>query len=111
MVRDIVLIKAVPRSAKKLFMKKIIAVLAAGLLTASTLFAGEVSEADKKWSQAVEKMIEKGTDKISTPDSNRADLAVELAKKLNRTATITKKEKTYEVTFSAAKSTTVAQNQ
>lgn len=56
-------------------------------------------------------MIEKGTEKISTPDANRAELAVKLAKKFNRTATITKKDKGFEVAFGAAdKPATVAQN-
>ncbi|MSU59356.1 MAG: hypothetical protein EXS35_14495 [Pedosphaera sp.] len=85
--------------------------LTAGLLASGVAFAGELSEADQKWSSAVEKMIEKGAEKISTPDSNRADLAVQLAKKHNRTATIQKNDKGYEVVFTTAtKSTTVAKN-
>lgn len=90
-------------------MKKISLILAAGLLTAFVATAGELSEADQKWSAAVEKMIEKGTEKISTPDVNRAELAVKLAEKLKRTATITRKDKSYEVTFgTASKAATVA---
>lgn len=92
-------------------MKKLSLLLVAGLLTAFVASAGELSEADQKWSAAVEKMIEKGTEKISTPDANRAELAVKLAKKFNRTATITKREKNYEVVFGTSKSAgTVARN-
>lgn len=99
------------QAVPKLIMKELSLFLAVGLLTAFTASAGELSEADQKWSAAVEKMIEKGTDKISTPDSNRAELAVKLAKKCNRTATITKKDKGYEVVFGAAgKEATVAKN-
>jgi hypothetical protein len=92
-------------------MKKLTLFLLSGLLLASVAVAGELSEADKKWAAAVEKMIEKGVAKISTPDANRADLAMELAKKHNRTGKIQKTEKGYDVTFTAAeKSTTVAKN-
>lgn len=92
-------------------MKKLSLLLAASLLTTCAAFSGELSEADQKWSAAVEKMIEKGADRISTADANRADLAVKLAKKLNRTGTIQKKEKSYVVVFSAPNtSPSVAKN-
>ena len=90
-------------------MKKLTGLLASLVLSAA--FAGELSEADQKWSSVVEKMIEKGADKISTPNANRADLAVKLAKKYNRTATTQKDDKGYTVTFSApANGATVAKN-
>ena len=90
-------------------MKKLSLFLAS--LVVCTAFAGELSEADQKWSAVVEKMIEKGADKISTPDANRAELAAKLAKKYNRTTTTQKDDKGYTVTFSGpAKSTTVAKN-
>lgn len=83
-------------------MKRMMLGLAMSLALAGAAFGGELSEADKKWAAAVEKMIEKGTERISTPDSSRADLAVELAKKKNRTASIQKSEKGYVVTFGTA---------
>ena len=88
-------------------MKKLTVLLASLVLTAA--FASDLSEADQKWSSAVEKMIQSGADKISTPSANRAELAVKLAKKHNRTATTEKDDNGYTVTFSApAKGATVA---
>lgn len=92
-------------------MKRTVMIVAA-LLIAGIARAGELTESDKKWSEVVTKMIEKGADKISTPDAKRAELAVELAKKCNRTASINKKEKTFEVVISRqADSATVAKSE
>ena len=90
-------------------MKKLPLFLAVSLLTTVASFAGELSAADKKWASVVETMIQDGTEKISTPDSNRANLAAELAKKHNRTGTIHKTEKGYDVVFGpSGKSAAVA---
>ena len=92
-------------------MKKMPLVLAMSLLTSVAALAGELSAADKKWAAVVEKMIQEGAEKVSTPNSNRANLAVELAKKQNRTGTIQKTDKGYDVVFSStAKSATIAKN-
>jgi len=83
--------------------------LAASLMVTYAVSASELSEADQKWAAAVEKMITKGTQRISTPDAKRAELAVELAKKLNHEGRIEKSQTGYVVYFSTAKSFAGAQ--
>lgn len=83
-------------------MKKLIIVIAVGLLTGVT-YGGELSKADQKWSAVVEKMIEEGATTISTPDENRAKLARRLADKHGRKSTLEKTEKGYRVKFQAVR--------
>jgi organic hydroperoxide reductase OsmC/OhrA len=85
-------------------MKLLNSVIAACLLTAVTGMAGELNEADKKWSEAIEKMMAKGATTITTPDEKRVKLAKELAAKLGREAKVEKTEKSYKVVISATKS-------
>jgi hypothetical protein len=78
------------------------------LLTAMTCLAGELSEADKKWSQAVETKIAQGGTTISTPSESRAKLATELADKQGRSSKIEKTDTGYRVVVEGAKTSTQA---
>ncbi len=84
-------------------MKKLITLIAVCLLTGVS-YGGELSKADQKWSEAVEKMIAAGAATISTPAESRAKLAKELAEKRGRASKIEKTEKGYKVVVQAAKS-------
>jgi len=76
------------------------------LLTALTCFAGELSEADQKWSQAVETKIAQGATTISTPSQSRARLAKELAARHGRSSTVRKTDTGYRIVVAAAKTST-----
>ena len=84
-------------------MKTIKILLGIGLLTAMTCFAGEVSEADQKWSKVVEAKIVEGATTISTPSEARVKLAKELAQKHQRQCRVEKTDKGYRVVVEAAK--------
>lgn len=80
---------------------KTLQVILLGLLVAGGAFAGEnLSEADQKWSVAVEKMIAAGSATITTPSEPRAQLAVRLAKKAGRKADLERAEKGFRVKVS-----------
>ena len=53
-------------------MKKI--ALVAGLLMVGFSVLAAPVEADQKWLEAVQKMVEKGKNKVSTPSQERVDL-------------------------------------
>jgi hypothetical protein len=78
------------------------------MLTAMTCFAEEVSEADKKWGQAVETKIAQGATTISTPSESRAKLAKELANKHGRQCKVEKTDKGFRVVVEAAKAAQTA---
>jgi len=86
-------------------MKTLKALIAVCLLAAVASFAAELSETDKKWSEAVEKMVAAGSATISTPDESRAKLAKEIANRLGRESKTEKTEKGYKIVVSAAKTT------
>jgi len=69
---------------------KTLKLLIALCVVSTVVYAGELSEADKKWGGAVEQMITDGATTISTPNENRAKLAKDLAVKLGRQAQIEK---------------------
>lgn len=74
--------------------KLVLSVLMAGLV--GSLLAGpELSEADKRWLEAVTQKILAGKTTISTPSAERARLAAELAKKHGRTAEVQKRDTVY----------------
>ena len=82
-------------------MKRLKALIAIGLLVAFGGYAADLSEADKKWSAAVEKMIASGATRISTPDENRAKIAADLAQKYGRQSKTEKTDAGYAVTIVA----------
>jgi hypothetical protein len=55
-------------------MRKIAAVIASCLLIAGSNAMADPSAADQKWLEAVQKMVEKGQTKVSTPSQERVDL-------------------------------------
>jgi hypothetical protein len=71
--------------------------IAAVCLLATAVYAGEPSEADKKWGEAVEKMIADGVTSISTPAESRAKLAKELAAKHGRECQVEKTATGYKI--------------
>lgn len=83
-------------------MKKLITLISACLLTGIS-YAGELSKADQKWSEAVQKMIAAGAATISTPVESRAKLAKELADKRGRESKVEKTDKGYRIVVQAAK--------
>lgn len=89
-------------------MKTIKLLLGICLLTAMTCFSEEVSEADKKWAQAVETKMAQGATTISTPSESRAKLAKELADKHGRQCKVEKTDKGYRVVVEAAKTAQTA---
>lgn len=73
--------------------------IAAGFLFTGAAFAAEFSQADLKWGKAVEKMILSGKKDISTPSTNRVEIAKKLAVKYGRTAKVMKTKKGYRIAF------------
>lgn len=67
---------------------KVFRILLAGCLLATFACLADTTtttkSADKKWSEAVEKMIAAGPTTISTPSESRAELAKSLAEKAGR---------------------------
>jgi hypothetical protein len=55
-------------------MRKIAAVIASCLLIAGSSAMADPSANDQKWLEAVQKMVEKGQTRISTPNQERVDL-------------------------------------
>ena len=76
------------------------------LLTAMTCFAEDLSEADKKWSRAVESKIAQGAATISTPSESRAKLAQELANKHGRSSKVEKTDTGYRIVVDTANTST-----
>ena len=62
-------------------MKKLAVLLLGCALTFSLAALGETKDADQKWLEAVQKMVEKGEKKVSTPKEARANLLKEWGKK------------------------------
>jgi hypothetical protein len=83
-------------------MKKILLLIAVCALT-NVVWAGELSEADKKWSVVVEKMIAGGETTVSTPSESRAKLAKDLAAKQGKESTIEKTTAGYKVVIQGGK--------
>ena len=82
---------------------KTLKLLVALCVVSTAVYAGEINEADKKWSGAVEQMIVDGATTISTPNENRAKLAKELAAKHGRQAQIVKSDAGFKIVIQASK--------
>ena len=63
---------------------KLFTSLMVGCLLAAFTCAAETTDADKKWSEAVQKIIAAGPTTLSTPSASRAELAKSLAEKAGR---------------------------
>jgi hypothetical protein len=73
-------------------MKILKTLIAVCFLTVAVGYAAEISEADQKWLQAVEKMVTKGETKLSTPSEGRVALFKEWAEKKGYSVKVTKFE-------------------
>jgi hypothetical protein len=62
-------------------MKKLALLLLGCSLTFNFTALGEPKDADQKWLEAVQKMVAKGDDKVSTPSEARANLLKEWGSK------------------------------
>ena len=71
-------------------MKKLTACLLGCVLSASFALAGEPSAADQKWLKAVETMVSKGENKVTTPKDERVALVKEWASKNGYSVKVTK---------------------
>ena len=78
-------------------MKRMIVALCGTLLVASNLLALEISSADKKWCEAVEKKIANGPTEISTPSESRVQLLKAKVAEKGRTCEVTKTSTGYRV--------------
>jgi hypothetical protein len=71
-------------------MKKIVMTLFGIVLAASNLLAIELSTADQKWCEAVEKKIASGPVEVSTPSATRVELLKAKAAEKGRKCEVTK---------------------
>lgn len=79
-------------------MKKLHLFLLGFALVVPAFAAETVSDADKKWSDAVEKMIAAGSTTISTPVEKRVAIARQLAEKAGRKVEVVQIDKSYRIT-------------
>jgi hypothetical protein len=78
---------------------KTLQLLLLGFVLVVPAFATEtVSDADKKWSEAVEKLIAAGNTTISTPVEKRVEIARKLAEKAGRKVEVVRAENSYRIT-------------
>ena len=83
----------------------------APLLAINFAALGETKEADKKWLEAVEKMVTQGEKKVTTPNEDRVNLLKEWGGKKGYTVKVTKTEKGYSVELAPKQNAkTVAKN-
>jgi hypothetical protein len=73
-------------------MKKPFAIVASCLLLAGSVVLAAPSEADQKWIAAVQKMIQDGQSKISTPSEERVELLKAWAAKQGLASSVTKSQ-------------------
>jgi len=81
-------------------MKKIIAATAGFLLIACSVALAQPSTADQKWLEVVQKMVEKGQTKLSTPSLERVKLLKDWAAKNGFTVTVTQADSSYKLEVS-----------
>ncbi len=79
-------------------MKKLHLFLLGFALVVPAFAAETASDADKKWSDAVEKMIAAGSTTISTPVERRVEIARKLAEKAGRKVEVVQVDKSYRIT-------------
>jgi hypothetical protein len=72
------------------------------LLAGATVAQDKLSDADLKWSQAVEQMIREGKREFKTPQLRRSELLKAIAQKLGHTCEVSKKGENYWVIVSKA---------
>jgi hypothetical protein len=78
-------------------MKILKTLIAVFFVTVAVGYAAEISEADQKWLQAVEKMVTKGETKLSTPSEGRVTLLKEWAEKKGYSVKVTKFENGFSI--------------
>jgi len=71
-------------------MRKLVVITAMGLLVACYCSLAESSPADQKWLTIVQKMVEEGQTKVSTPSEERVKLLKEWAAKQGLSVEVTK---------------------
>lgn len=80
-------------------MKKLHLLLLGFTLVVPAFASETASDADKKWTDAVEKMIAAGSTTISTPVEKRVEIARQLAEKAGRKVEVVRTEKSYRITI------------
>ena len=78
-------------------MKKTIVAIAGLIVIACNVVLADSSAADQKWLTAVQKMVEQGQTKVSTPMEERVKLIQDWAQKNNYTVAITKTDTSYRI--------------
>jgi hypothetical protein len=78
-------------------MKKITAATIGVLLIAGSIVMAQPSAADQKWLEAVQKMVEEGQTKISTPSKERVDLFKDWAAKKGVSVVVTQVDASYKL--------------
>lgn len=78
-------------------MKTLQAIILGLLVTGTALATEKPSEADQKWSAAVEKMIAAGPATVSTPSEKRVQIAKQLAEKAGRRVEVIKADNGYRI--------------
>jgi hypothetical protein len=85
---------------EKDIMKKLALLLLGCSLTFNFTALGEPKDADQKWLEAVQKMVVKGENKVSTPKEARATLLKEWGSKNGYSVKATKTETGYRIEVS-----------
>jgi len=85
---------------EKDIMKKLAVLLPGCSLTFNFAALGETKDADQKWLEAVQKMVAKGENKVSTPKEARANLLKEWGAKNGYSIKVTKAETGYSIEVS-----------
>lgn len=81
-------------------MKKIALVMLGCLLVAGSTALAKPVAADQKWLEAVQKMVEQGKNRISTPSQERVELLKKWAGEKGITVTVSKIEAGYQLELS-----------
>ena len=78
-------------------MKKVIIATAGFLLIACSVALAEPGAADQKWLEVVQKMVEKGQTKLSTPSPERVKLFQTWASQHGLTVAVTRADSNYKI--------------
>ncbi len=81
-------------------MKKIALVMLGCLLVGVSSVVAQPTAADQKWLGAVQKMVESGKNKVSTPSQERVELVKKWAGEKGFTVTVSKIEAGYQLELS-----------
>ncbi len=85
---------------EKDIMKKLALLLLGSSLAFNLAALGQTNDADQKWLDAVQKMVAKGDNKLSTPSEVRANLLKEWGNKNGYSVKATKTETGYSIQVS-----------